>query len=951
MRKPTGSQSEPNQADFRQISRREFLSEAAGVTALSVFPLPTASSGIHAGGESERPADLESLQHGFEHPPEGSKIMVRWWWFGPSVTQAELEREMQAMKDAGIGGFEVQTVYPLMLDDPDRGFRNTPYLSDEYLEALRFVRSKAQELGLRMDLTLGSGWPYGGPSVPVTQAAGMLRFEAVAVEPGVDWVPVPSITTGEKLIAAFLAKGDPGNFAAATARQILSVQNDQVQLPRDRRGPHVLLFFVSSRTGQQVKRAAVGAEGFVVDHYDHTAIEHYLTSVGDRLMQAFGSHPPRAVFCDSLEVYGSDWTDEFPEEFQKRRGYDLTPFLPALVGGIGAKTGAIRHDWGRTLSELFNEHFVAQVERWARQHGTLFRAQLYGTPPALLSSYSTVDLVEGEGAHWNGFAPARWASSASHLYGRTVTSSEVWTWLHSPAFRATPLDLKAEADLHFLEGVNQLVGHGWPYSPPEAGEPGWRFYAAAALNTHNPWWIVMPEITLYLERLSFILRQGNPVNEVAVYLPTSDAWAGFSPGHVSVSEAIETLLGPHLIPRLLEAGYGFDFIDDTVIEQLAKAGNGTLEMNRNRYPIVILPGVERMPLGTLSKLADFARQGGILVATRRTPSLAPGLAEQERETSQIREIWRQLFEGSLAHVVRDENQELAKVLSSVYPPAVSFWPPAPEVGFVHRRSAFAGIYFLANTGNQRSRTQATFKAGPEATEPEWWDPFTGKVQAAAVLARSNGAATVTLDLEPYGSRILVISNRRLPARAGAAAGSPAHVDLSAGWKVTFGDTGRSTQMDHLRSWTEEEQTRFFSGHAIYERTVTIAEHLVRPGREVFLDFGEGTPLAEAPQPNPGMRAWLESPVREAAVAYLNGRQVGSVWRPPFLLDVTGFLQAGENTLRIVVGNSAINQMAGRALPDYRLLNRRYGERFTPQDMENLEPLPSGLLRPVRLVLR
>ena len=96
-----------------------------------------------------------------------------------------------------------------------------------------------------------------------------------------------------------------------------------------------------------------------------------------------------------------------------------------------------------------------------------------------------------------------------------MTSSETWTWLHSPVFRATPLDMKAEADLHFLQGVNQLIGHGWPYSPPEAGEPGWRFYAAAVFNDHNPWWIVMPDVARYLQRVSYLLRQGEPANDVA----------------------------------------------------------------------------------------------------------------------------------------------------------------------------------------------------------------------------------------------------------------------------------------------------------------------------------------------------------------------------------------------------------------------------------------------------
>ena len=125
--------------------------------------------------------------------------------------------------------------------------------------------------------------------------------------------------------------------------------------------------------------------------------------------------------------------------------------------------------------------------------------------------------------------------SANHLFGNNITSAETFTWLHSPAFRATPLDMKAEVDLHFLIGVNQIIGHGWPYSAPQVGEPGWSLYAAAVFNDHNPWHPVMPDVARYIERTSFLLRQGQPANQVALLLPTDDAWASFSPGKVSVT--------------------------------------------------------------------------------------------------------------------------------------------------------------------------------------------------------------------------------------------------------------------------------------------------------------------------------------------------------------------------------------------------------------------------------
>src|SRR5689334_23409993 len=140
-----------------------------------------------------RPATIDDIRKNFQHPPDDARIMMRWWWFGPAVTKAELEREMHVMKNAGIGGFEVQPVYPLSLDDETLGIKTLPFLSDEFLDALRFTSDKARELGLRFDLTLGSGWPFGGPTVPIEEAAGRLRYEHVKVEGGTRFVKMPSI--------------------------------------------------------------------------------------------------------------------------------------------------------------------------------------------------------------------------------------------------------------------------------------------------------------------------------------------------------------------------------------------------------------------------------------------------------------------------------------------------------------------------------------------------------------------------------------------------------------------------------------------------------------------------------------------------------------------------------------------------------------------------------------
>jgi hypothetical protein len=156
-------------------------------------------------------------------------------------------------------------------------------------------------------------------------------------------------------------------------------------------------------------------------------------------------------------------------------------------------------------------------------------------------------------------------------------------------------------------------------------------------------------------------------------------------------------------------------------------------------------------------------------------------------------------------------------------------------------------------------------------------------------------------------------------------------------------------MSRLRSWSEDENTKYFSGQAVYEKVISVPESFLKSDRAVFLDFGAGTPVAPAQNSRtPGMRALLESPVHEAAVISLNGQAAGAVWRPPYDLDVTKLLHTGANQIRVTVANLAINELAGQSLPNYKLLNLRYGERFTPQDMNHLEPLPSGLLGPIHL---
>jgi hypothetical protein len=179
-------------------------------------------------------------------------------------------------------------------------------------------------------------------------------------------------------------------------------------------------------------------------------------------------------------------------------------------------------------------------------------------------------------------------------------------------------------------------------------------------------------------------------------------------------------------------------------------------------------------------------------------------------------------------------------------------------------------------------------------------------------------------------------------RRDATAGAATTVLTPGPWTVTFpGGLVGSPALGVPGSWEADEATRFLSGVVTYETRIDVPASAVRRS-SVVISFGQGTPVPEAPEKGPGMRAWLDGPVREAAVVHVNGARAGAVWSPPWELDITPHLKPGANALRIEVGNTAMNAMAGRPPPDDRLLMLRYGDRFQPQDMDQVRPLPSGL---------
>jgi hypothetical protein len=243
------------------------------------------------------------------------------------------------------------------------------------------------------------------------------------------------------------------------------------------------------------------------------------------------------------------------------------------------------------------------------------------------------------------------------------------------------------------------------------------------------------------------------------------------------------------------------------------------------------------------------------------------------------------------------------------------------------------------------RADITIRAtGMKAEE---WNPIKGTVSEVKDKSSEREHSTLDLSLAPYESRMFVFTKRMLTHKEPQSAKVPSPIDLSTEWQVSIG-TNAATNWPRLRSWTEDESTRYFSGTASYTKEIQVPAEMKQQGLTLELQLGEGIPITPQVLRN-GSQTWLEGPVREAAVVYINDKRAGAIWCSPYLLDVTSFLKVGANKIHIEVANTAMNYMAGHSLPDYRLLNLRYGERFQAQDMDKIQALPSGLLGPVRLV--
>ncbi len=956
-------------------SRRDFL-RGVGLAGLALSGWGTAR-GAAAAPDADDPAWA-----GFREPPTACRPFVRWWWNGNKLAKDEILRELDVLKAAGIGGVEINSIKFPAEKDP-LNLPSLEWLGDEWCGMVRTAVDGARERGLTADIIVGSGWPFGGRFLPREHqtkilSVGRRRVAGPATVTLTEQEMVDSVdlTLHSKNDAIFKTV----KFARLTPAALDRFEpgTDVTDRLRDGRltvdvpaGDHILHFFVVQEGFQAVINGAPGSDGPVLNHFSRAATEFYLNHMSDGMKARLGGLGTcfRAVFCDSLELEGANWNEDLLPEFQRRRGYDLLPWLSYMLQKTGhmgdaveeavtVKAGPeledgvqrVRYDYWITLIELFRERFLEPFVAWCRAQGVQSRVQAYGHGYDPLESSMLVDIPECEtwlnmhtgtlkshGAH---SINNKFTASGARLAGKRLVSCEEITNTQYVFF--TPLEMiKIAGDESNLSGVTHSILHGFNYSPPAAEFPGWVRYGTW-FNERNPWWPHARTWFDYKARLSWLLQQAEPQANIAILHPLADLWKRWG----MQRDPFPMKWYPqysHLLWRALHRnGHNCDYTSEAILCR-SEMKDGAAVFGPRRYDTLILMLVDTLRADTAAAIERFARCGGRILFIGRAPSVAPGLKARGGQDRAVAETMRRILAefpdrcrvvpeppagGNLVEWFRGVRDGCGLV------PDVRLEPAGQFLSQTRHRLGGREVFFFANTGREQAvSVKATFRTG-DAT-PWIWDPETGERRVHPWLGARN---ELHLRLAPAESRVIVFEPapsdppppEPWPAEEGAVAvGGPCKVDLH-----HVDGTRRTLELSAPVDLGTVDGLAGFAGRAVYR----IALHLPHGGPT----SASAAPTARTEPGPPDRRVaarFLDlGTVREISEVALDGRPLGCRWYGRHVYALPDGLAPGAHDLEVTVTTVAGNYCK-------TLAGNETAQKWTAK----LPQRPMGLLGPVRLL--
>ena len=857
-----------------------------------------------------------ALDEAFQNPPFQARLRAYWWWLNGNVTKEAITKDLEWMKQIGMGG-------GLVFDAggaTQGGHASVPtgplFGSPEWRALFTHALKEADRLGLELGLNIQSGWNLGGPMVTPDKAAKVMTWsETVVTGPAkIDTVLVKPKSSGrvnfyrDTFVLAFLQKdgpphapirqlkeksafkelggsatdctplledipATPGEEATRTGEVLdltgmFDAKSDRL-LWEAPEGKWVVLRFGYTNNGHAVSTASGAWKGLVLDYLDADALRWYWHEVVDPIITDAGplcGKSWKMVQTDSWELGGVNWTARLPEEFQKRRGYELRPWLPVIAGRIVNSREASNKflaDFRRTMADCVADNHYGTMAALARKHGMGIQPESAGPHTASLDGLMCYGRSAWPMSEFWVPSPHRptdgarffvkQAASAAHIYGQPVVCAEGFTSI-GPQWNDTLWNMqKPSFDHEACAGLNLVFWHAFTCSPKEMGMPGQEYFAGTHFNPQITWAKQAPAFVSYLNRSQALLQRGRFVGDVLYYYGN----------HVPNIARLKQDDPAKILPE-----YDYDVINEEVL-LTASCKEGRIQLPSGMsYRILVLPK---------PKLSEAVQ--------RKVDALA----------------------AAGARITTPEKAK-AELCAMGIAPDVEGIPD-----WIHRTDGDADIYFLSNQQAKPFRGNVTFRVAGK--QPEIWDAVTGTRRDVPAFTQSAGRTTVPLEFPEYGS--LFVLFRKTVTGDGKGENFPpleTLQEIAGSWEVAYRDA--HVTMEKLADWTTLPGMRFLSGTATYRlKFPALRKAFDGP---VYLDLGGLSMLAEVS---------------------LNGKNLGVVWCPPWRVEIPQALQA-TNLLEIAVVNGWWNQLAGD--PEHRQTQTNI--RLKP----GTKPVPSGLFGPVVL---
>lgn len=920
---------------------------------------------------NENGSEIEELYAAFSNPASTDRPFVRWWWNGAKLSAEEIDRQLGIMQDAGIGGVEINTIrFPV---GDDLGIPSLDYMSPEWIAMVKSAVESASKCGMTCDIIVGSGWPFGAEFLDENERTQLLTKTSRLVS-GPGKVTIP--------IADLLSEADP-KVGFKYSGQTISLQTlvlaplsmdkfaSGVEVPFDKgagevtvnvpEGDHVLYAIVKVTGFQSVINGGPGASGPVLNHYDKNATLHFLHKMSDNLFPALkGTDGFRALFCDSMELEGANWCDDFAEEFRRRKGYDITPYLPFILYKVGhmghAIEGAVetslsgeaadvvsraRYDFFTCCMDVMQERFLKTFTEWCNSNGFKSRVQAYGREFHPVDASMAVDIPECETWFWHADGCERDAfiknptytnvnksvASAVHFKGGRLVSCEEITNTNR-VFNASLERIKMTGDQSNLSGVTRSILHGFNYSPADAPFPGWVQYGTY-LNENNPIWPYFRLWADYKARISAVLSRSDFYADIALMMPWGDLWTKIGPQRDPFPALHYPSYADEVWAAIHRNGNACDYVSESILQGSSSSG-GKLKIGGREYPVLMLLEVESMMPETAEAIRGFVSSGGKLLLVGKTPFKSVGLLDHERHDGEVTKIFAALKSSYPDRVfnVGAPDGEITSWFSGVQKqcgitPYVEIAEPSVYVSQIKHVAGGTDIYFFVNSDPvQGHMLNVRFHS---AGTPMLWDPENGNRMRMEV----GEDGVMRLPIEKAGSRLIVfesLSEKPKESEANLLAAPPMDPGYTAvcpeyqsdpvfirRWDILFDKvdgTSFTLKDSPLFDLSKDPRTADFAGVVTYSAEVPVA-----PGKDRFINLGDVYGVSEV---------------------YVNGVKVGVDWYGGRINGIPArLIENGKAQVTVKVTTTMGNYMKS-------LKDNPVAQRWTSHQ----ELQPTGMLGPV-----